>query len=730
MELNSFFDTTDDTGFDLKIIQSFDEENFEYLENILIKLNYESNKQLNEELHRVLNTYINMFINENKELYINYFKTKPSNILWTYYHNNFDNYIILYELCKQCKQFYNYIFRDIHNSNNLCNMINNWIENDLISNYDGITFEKKSFMMVFNYNIFDNKYINEMIELFKNIYNCKNINKINIYKLFFKILQSNIYYTHINITYETLEKCSKINFITIILFICLNILNDINYNNINNTDKNRNGFIIYETDNIDTLLYYLINYSIHVCFIPLYKLKKSYESKLKQSQGIRFLGFSNLSNNYIQKIQNELNLINDLIIHPKINNIIIELYEKMVDIIDKKTLHILNEEIFNSIFYYFDNMIFELNTIMFNNSIYLFFENIINGTYTNNPHLRYQYATLLLLIKRTNDDIFDNSIINIMKYYNEVDYINWTSFEVSSKHTKAIIEVLLKYNMLCDYSYNIKHELERTFIFKICSMGLSSLNEIEDVLNKLNDIFIQRNFDILNYQDNQNISKELCINSAYKFIQPNITQFNTIIKLMEYINSIKNMPNEILNEIISFYINGIKITSNVYYKKILECDNKNTKINSYQIFIDLLIKLFENNENNIHIKEYLFNIYNIKYPDLMNLTKEIENIPYLYHIIQDYSINIKIDIDYPDDFIDPILCTKINDPIMIPEVNSFFDRSSIITHLYTSKTNPFTRNILTEDDVNNYNKLDKIIKQINDFKQRLAEFEKNYKKSS
>ena len=113
---------------------------------------------------------------------------------------------------------------------------------------------------------------------------------------------------------------------------------------------------------------------------------------------------------------------------------------------------------------------------------------------------------------------------------------------------------------------------------------------------------------------------------------------------------------------------------------------------------------------------------------IQDLSKEIENVPYLYDIIQEYKEITQNTIEYPDDFIDPILCIKITDPIMIPEVKSIFDRSSIITHLYTSKTNPFTRKTLTEEEVNNYNELDEIKKQINEFKQKMNEFETNYKK--
>jgi hypothetical protein len=728
MNLYSIFGTDENIGIDFGIIQSFEEKGFEYLENILNKINYEPTTQLNNEVQQILNTYIYMYINEsNTQSYIEYFKINPSNKLWKYYHNNFDNYNILYELCKDNKDNYNEIFKDINNSNKLPLIINNWIKDDLIQTYSGIEYQNKSFMMIFNYIIFNNETINNMLELFKHIYECTKIDKMNLYKLFFKILNSNIYYTHMNITYETLHKCSKVNFITSILFICLNIFNnEIDYDNINNTNKLRNEFKIYDDDNINTILYYLINYCIYVCFVPLYKIQKSFELKLKQAHGMRMFGLTYSSGQDIIKIQNELNIINELIVHPKINNIIIELYENMTNIIDKKSITILNDEILNSIYYYFDNMIYELNTTIFNKSIYSFFEYIINGTYTNNPHIRFQYTTLLLLMERSTDDLSNNSFTNIMKYFNEVDYNNWTSVDISIKHTISLIDTLLKYNIICNYSYNIKNELERTFIFKICSTGISSINEIEGTLNKINELLKEQNINITNLNKNNRIYKSI-IQSASKYIIPYIIENHVLVKLMDYINSIKNMPQEILNEIISYYTNGIKITNNIHYKKIKEQYNKiHTNIN--QTFINLLIKIFENNQDNEQIKEQLYNIYNIKYPELMNLSKEIENIPYLYEIIKTYQTDNSIDIEYTDDFMDPILCIKITDPIMIPEVKSIFDRSSIITHLYTSKTNPFTRKPLTEDDVNKYNELDEIKKQINEFKEKMIEFETNYNK--
>ena len=109
------------------------------------------------------------------------------------------------------------------------------------------------------------------------------------------------------------------------------------------------------------------------------------------------------------------------------------------------------------------------------------------------------------------------------------------------------------------------------------------------------ELLKEQNINITNLNKNNRSNRiyKSIIVSASKYIIPYIIENHVLVKLMDYINSIKNMPQEILNEIISYYTNGIKITNNIHYKKIKEQYNKiQTNIN--QTFIDLLIKIFEN----------------------------------------------------------------------------------------------------------------------------------------
>jgi hypothetical protein len=83
------------------------------------------------------------------------------------------------------------------------------------------------------------------------------------------------------------------------------------------------------------------------------------------------------------------------------------------------------------------------------------------------------------------------------------------------------------------------------------------------------------------------------------------------------------------------------------------------------------------------------------------------------------------DDDYPDEFCDPISFMKINDPIMIPDINYFFDISSITQHLNNNNTNPYTRKPLYLFDVYEYNNRPEIIYKVLEFKNKMFEYEKS-----
>jgi len=87
-------------------------------------------------------------------------------------------------------------------------------------------------------------------------------------------------------------------------------------------------------------------------------------------------------------------------------------------------------------------------------------------------------------------------------------------------------------------------------------------------------------------------------------------------------------------------------------------------------------------------------------------------------IQQNKQRNTKPRIDLPDEFCDPIMSTPIEKPIILPNTKTIMDESVIKTHLLTQSTNPYTRELLTWDQLQEYNRTMEVKLIIADFNRR------------
>ena len=53
--------------------------------------------------------------------------------------------------------------------------------------------------------------------------------------------------------------------------------------------------------------------------------------------------------------------------------------------------------------------------------------------------------------------------------------------------------------------------------------------------------------------------------------------------------------------------------------------------------------------------------------------------------------------DIPEEFLDPILNTLMEDPVVLPTSGMIMDRSVISRHLLSKSNDPFNRKVLTKD---------------------------------
>ena len=85
--------------------------------------------------------------------------------------------------------------------------------------------------------------------------------------------------------------------------------------------------------------------------------------------------------------------------------------------------------------------------------------------------------------------------------------------------------------------------------------------------------------------------------------------------------------------------------------------------------------------------------------------------------------NKEIEIEYPDEFYDPIMDCVIVEPVFLPSSNTMMEKTVIEKHLLTSDIDPFTRDKLTLETLTDYNNLEEIQQKIKEFIQKKKDFE-------
>jgi len=82
--------------------------------------------------------------------------------------------------------------------------------------------------------------------------------------------------------------------------------------------------------------------------------------------------------------------------------------------------------------------------------------------------------------------------------------------------------------------------------------------------------------------------------------------------------------------------------------------------------------------------------------DLTKITKFIDNVE---EELKNINLEDEMDQDIPDEFLDPLLYTLMDDPVILPTSHQTVDRSTIKSHLLSDSHDPFNRQPLTIDMV-------------------------------
>lgn len=712
-----------------------DEENL--LNFIILNINNINNiKYLCTFLKKNIGNYINLINNIinnesitmlNKEFFL-------LNILNTYDKNNIhlltDNSIkIIYENLK-----YN----------------NNMFKLDVTDNLSSIILYK-----ILNSSIFDNEQFDSII--YEEIYNYYNYLFEKIEELSSTILLDFIYnicsiYNYRCKTYSTLNISDNI------LFIFFYYINN-KYNILNKTDSKTDSNILLEENNTcnNNLILKFIDKNIDINNI-IYDEVKTYEKSIIYE--ILLLKLIHITIPYsINEIEHNNTIIYDYSgIINRINNSellgtfsIIQKYivsnnEKKIQKYETYNL-ILNNKLNKTLLIHIYNYYVSLLIKMFNNekpiNNELFSNTIINiidfytfyikkYTYIYSS-LEEKYNCLQIFI-----DIFNSNSSNINLDIKMVEFFN-------SILNNEIIGLVNKINI------NISTILNKSFIF------YTQLDKYEDYYKngiKYKVIYIYNNLfytglkfkkQLLHIEETSNVSKFLI--SFIEDIHVNTTNFmiyyNLYLTNRDY-GALANSYYIYLEEFLRFYkfmLNNylenidpciIEISIKKFNKNIIKlnqlCTKKNNVYKLILYMIDIYLILdntqylqyikndthFFNYEAFISLTNNLYDIYKHKNISLFkNLLDKVNNL----EVVEENEYD-----DIPDEFLDPLCNILIVTPVILPSSGQYVDLDVIKKHLLYHNFDPFNREKLTLEILEEYNNQDYIKKKLSTFLSKIEEW--------
>ena len=542
------------------------------------------------------------------------------------------------------------------------------------------------------------------------------------------------------------------------------LLNELWSNGINEIKLQK---ISKKETNYLSITFYQIQDILEYTLIKIYEEKKI---RIKELKKVKELIELYKDDDYVtytmyKKLKTELDVnINNIYIIVKNKNIILSLYtfyDNTILWLNNRCLDTdENKECFNdileNIFIFYKN-----NKIELTKKVTKFLENIFLGKITNNPNIKINYIYLFntYLIEIVEYNIKTIAISNFVNYDKNISKISLTLLTLSNSFKKSFnndqiynklypmslitnIFNLTIYNVddfryYFDSNINTKHFKE--LIYDNLNNFQYVVDEILQLLNKINVIEqskldIDGNLNELVLEDKQTIEE-------YK---EQITNLNIYLDIFStfIIKTSKHYVNELLCDEIKHCLNNIIIiiinNLTVHQKKYKVINKSGLIFTPIDLLITIksillnLIFIRKNehivsllfSENDSYIKNSITRICNI-----LNKKDKLKSLEYNYLSILENKIIAKLDnskeIEIPDDLCDPIMDTLIENPIMLPN-NIIIDYSTISRHLLTNESNPFNREPLTLEILEEYNKNESVKNEIDLFKANVIEFKKNH----
>jgi hypothetical protein len=373
---------------------------------------------------------------------------------------------------------------------------------------------------------------------------------------------------------------------------------------------------------------------------------------------------------------------------------------------------------------------------------YPFFNKINNNA--KNPYLKIKFLELIMFditdynkVQLYQQDL-TNNLINLFVNLENIGSSNQFYEKFAPRvNIIYIFNYLLKRNSDSKNYYlaEIKKEYQVRFIFLLLNDAQYLLEEVMINIKKIN-----KHEKSNNKEDKLNPNEIIHISSSIKSYNIYIKEFLIFIEvtssnLLELFNKDeitdkiailldtlllelvgKERKDLIIKDSTKYYFNPLEllgILGNIYInlgydKKMIEAIS-NERLYKEE-YLEKLIKIIM--DKNLFERQTWFKI------GLLSSVKQR---------IKEYQ-NTKIDYDEynpPLELCDPLMMTLIENPIKLPISDIFMDKSVIIKHLLSDETDPFNRSKLTPEMIEEYNKKEDILLEINELKNKIEDWKKN-----
>lgn len=363
-------------------------------------------------------------------------------------------------------------------------------------------------------------------------------------------------------------------------------------------------------------------------------------------------------------------------------------------------------------------------------------ELITTKTYTNSTSIKYDFITVIsnIIIElnmSSHNDLLTEYAQALIILYNDIQQTDIPIQQQISQQMniqKFIIKTIGLKNI--NFDNIIVHFLVNNINVarKMLHNILTTLSELDDINNKI--------FKELRHVRGITFRTSMIMNDLEKDVFERVEMYVDILKFLDVFVKIINLDITLIDMLLSEEIMTSLVTTinqnvnqlctiydfkgNLGFKYLV---NKNIDIGHYVSYIMNILNIINKHSDMAQFRHgYLFNIEN--YDKLKKYVNDIQ-----YDEIFDKLHNDngeEEDIEYPDEFYDPLTCTLINSPCLIPNMNGFedlyFDKSTIMKQLLIKEENPYTRGSLTLKEFEDYNNLDEIKNKNKIFKEKIMNY--------